>query len=165
MDYDRKGTNEELGEGDITGRITLTNSGRYKWGSDENAFYVGGTKFSKPLEQDYKGNIITTEQGEENRRYKIFDRTMRFCIGALAAATLALGITGVYNIYDHYMNKNPKTNTQIIQQLENKKTLEFVTPKYILEKQTEQIRDMMDSHRILLEEGNIQGTTIEDIIE
>ena len=63
------------------------------------------------------------------------------------------------------MNKNPKTNTQIIQQLENKKTLEFVTPKYILEKQTEQIRDMMDSHRILLEEGNIQGTTIEDIIE
>lgn len=168
MDYDRKRTNEELGDEDITGRLTPTSTGKYKNGSYKNAFYVDGSVFFNPKEKDYKCEVITKVQGEENRRYRIFDRTMRFCIGALAIATSFLTITGAKITWDYYTKKDYNTR-QIIEpfknQFENEGRYEFVIPEDIQKKQEEQIRDMMDSQQILLEEGTTQGTTIENIIE
>jgi hypothetical protein len=151
MDYDKKYTpmfeSPKGNSEDITGRLTPTNTGRYER-SDENAFYVGGTKFSKPLEKDYKGNIITTEQGEENRRYKIFERTIDGCVVALAIAASFLTITGAKITWDYYTKKDYNTR-QIIEpfknQVENEGRYEFVVPEEIRKIQEEQIENIKRS--------------------
>ncbi|HOI18757.1 MAG TPA: hypothetical protein PLX15_02750 [Candidatus Woesearchaeota archaeon] len=148
-------------DNDITGRLTPTKTGRFECGSDENAFYVGGTKFSKPPERDYQDNVITKEQAKENRLYRIFDRTRVFCVGAMALTIALLGITGIKNVYDFYTTEKQNLT---LQQFESHNKPEFVTPKYILDKQEEQIENIIKSQK-LLEEGNTQGTTIENIIE
>lgn len=164
MNYDGKKTEEQLGKGDITGRLTPTETGRFECGSDKYAFYVDGTKFSKPPERDYQDNVITKEQAKENRLYRIFDRTRVFCIGALALTIGLLGITGIKKVYDFYKNEE---NRPIVQQFESHDKPEFVTPKYILEKQEEQIENIIESQRILLEKGNNNPdyTDLEGIIK
>ena len=168
MDYNRKdapikGCPEGKGSDDITGRLMPTFTGKYENNSDKNAFYIEGIPFFKPKENDYKHELITKVQGEENRRYRIFERTIYFCVGAMALATVLLGITGFKRIYDYY-NEGPKTITPIVREFESQATPKFVVPDDILEKQEEQIRNILESQRELLKQDNTQGTTIEDVI-